>query len=153
MGRHGDPSSAAHSSTSGRESFMRNAAAVGWVFAFVAFAACSSDQKSRFGEGAGGGNTGSGTMAGPTGSTLTIMPSGSSTTITNPTTTGSGGMAGAGGGGVVGDPIPDPCMATADCADGGAGYVCTVANKCGKTQGSCTSQSDCMGDSYCCMGA
>jgi hypothetical protein len=63
-----------------------------------------------------------------------------------------GGTGGSGDGGVIVDPVPDPCMTTADCADGGAGWVCTVSNKCGRILGPCTMQSDCMGDSYCCMG-
>src|SRR5262245_57937988 len=69
--------------------------------------------------------------------------------------TGAGGTLGAGlnggllgtadGGGIgtnpmnmtVADPVAEPCMATADCPGGGAGYVCTIANKCGKISGNC----------------
>src|SRR5258705_8975508 len=63
-----------------------------------------------------------------------------------------GGTGGAGGGGVIPDPIPDPCMTTADCADGGAGWVCTVANKCGRILGPFTTQDESMSDRYCCLG-
>jgi hypothetical protein len=61
---------------------------------------------------------------------------------------GTGGM----GGGVNPDPVADPCMQTSDCADGGAGFVCTISNKCGKILGPCTTNADCQGDSYCCTG-
>jgi len=114
------------------------------VLALGGFAACSSDQTSRnvHPSGAGGGNTMGTTGIVPTSSTTGITPSG----------TGGGNTGGSGGGGIVADPPPDPCMTAADCADGGGGFVCTVSNKCGKILGPCTSQTDCMGDSYCCLG-
>src|SRR6266568_1504111 len=105
---------------------MRTVVQVGLVLVVAGFAACSSNQPSRFDPtGSGGGATGSGTGI------QTIMPS--TTTGINTATGGGPGSGGTGGGGVVGDPKPDPCMTTADCGgDGGALFVCTVANQCGR---------------------
>jgi hypothetical protein len=125
---------------------MRTVVQVGWVLGLAAFAACSSNQTSRFTDsGSGGGNPTSGTNG-----SMTIMPS--TTTINTGGAGGRTATGGAGGGSVVKDPVPDPCMQTADCSDGGAGFVCTVANKCGQILGPCVMQADCMGDSYCCTG-
>jgi hypothetical protein len=63
-----------------------------------------------------------------------------------------GGTGGGMGGGVIVDPVPDPCMSNADCGDGGGGFICTVSDKCGRILGPCMTQADCVGDSYCCAG-
>jgi len=123
---------------------MTRAGTVGLFLTLAAFA-CSSDQSARVPNasttGGNGTGTGTGDITGGTG-TGGIVGGGKD-----------GGAGGAdSGGGIVADPIPDPCMTTADCADGGAGYVCTISNKCGKILGPCTTQADCMGDSYCCTG-
>src|SRR4051794_114223 len=124
-------------------SLMRNAVLIGVFGGLATFVACAAPTGSRAGSG------------GPD----------------DTTTTGTGGSMGAGqNGGIIGsvdggltgnnpnnmtvaDPVPDPCMTTADCPGGGMGYVCTVANKCGKISGDCANQAECSGDSYCCKGA
>ena len=69
-----------------------------------------------------------------------------------PGTGGTGGAAPPGGGmGGTAGPVVDP--PPADCGPNGAcpaGFVCTVANKCGRAGGACTSQANCQGDTYCC---
>src|SRR5262245_6430133 len=132
---------------------MRRAVEVGFVLtlaAVSAFAACSSDQPSRFRGNAAGGDTTSGPSGSGGGTTLFTGMGGGTTIMTGGA---GGGSTGGMGGGVVVDPTPDPCMQNSDCGDGGAGYVCTVSNKCGKILGPCTNHADCMGDSYCCSGA
>ena len=124
-------------------SLMRNAVLIGVFGGLATFVACAGPTGSRA-PGSGG---------------------------PDDTTTGAGGSIGAGqNGGIIGtadggltgnnpsnmtvaDPVPDPCMTTADCPGGGMGYVCTVANKCGKISGDCANQAECSGDSYCCKGA
>src|SRR3954471_11530106 len=105
---------------------MTRVASVGLFLAVAAFAACSSDQSTRVPKATGitGSSTGTGDISGGT-STGGILGGGRD-----------GGAGGAdSGGGIVSDPVPDPCMTTSDCADGGAGYVCTISNKCGKIIG------------------
>lgn len=90
-----------------------------------------------------------------------VDTSGGTVGMTNVTTGPAGaspgtGTAGGGAGGCAGicvDPVPNPCMTSADCDDqGDRNSVCTVANRCGKILGPCTTQTDCIGDAYCCAG-
>jgi hypothetical protein len=132
---------------------MRRAVEVGFVLTLAAasaFAACSSDQSSRFRDSGAGGNA-TGSPQGSGGGTTLFTGMGGGTTIM-PSGGAGGGSTGGMDGGVIVDPMPDPCMQNSDCGDGGAGYVCTVSNKCGKILGPCTTHTDCMGDSYCCSG-
>jgi hypothetical protein len=123
---------------------MRNAVLFLVFGGLATFVACGGGASSRSPASGGPGDTTStgagGTVgAGPNGSLLGTADGGLSGT--NPSNM------------TVADPVPDPCMTTADCPGGGAGYVCTVANKCGKISGNCDSQSQCSGDTYCCKGA
>jgi hypothetical protein len=115
-------------------------------FALALGFACSSNSTNRSSYST---TTSTGNAQGGAAGSIVITTSGGGTVIINPD---GGGTTGGAGGGVVVDPMPDPCMTNADCGDGGAGWICTVSDKCGKILGPCTTQADCMGDSYCCLG-
>jgi hypothetical protein len=61
------------------------------------------------------------------------------------------------GGDVMEAPLLD-CTENADCCPqddecvSEEEYICTVDDKCGKVEGPCTEQSECQGDTYCCIG-
>ena len=122
---------------------MRRAGQAVVVWALAALVACSSDKQSRDREPSGSGG-GTGTMTGSSTGSGGLGPIG---------VTDGGGTGGADSGGTIPDPVADPCKTTADCSDGGAGYVCTIAGRCGKISGDCTDQAQCMSDTYCCKGA
>lgn len=114
-------------------------AGLGLCVGVGAAAACSPGSGGKGpGDGAGGGANG-GTDSGTGGCSGICLPEFG----------GAGPGSGTGGldTGPIEEPEPDPCSAEGTCQDG---FLCTVAQLCGEESGSCSTHTDCQGDTYCC---